>query len=224
MVRHGRVFRSDSLASLSDADIRYVVATLGLRTAVDLRAGHEVDEHPHGPVVEAGIVVHHRPIVDETRRRPDEAPMPERGIDEIYVMMLDRFGDRIAAVVELIADADGHPAVFFCAAGKDRTGLVAAVVLSALGVPDETVAADYAFTAGVLPELAERNRVRAEARGASAEVRLDAYGRALATAEAATMLSVLSRLRAEHGSVEGYLEHHGLAPDAVGSLRAGLLA
>ena len=97
-------------------------------------------------------------------------------------------------------------------------------MLGALGVTDETIAADYAFTAGVLPVLAERNRVRAEARGASAEVQVDAYGRALATAEAATMLSVLSRLRAEHGSVEGYLEGHGLAPDAVGSLRAGLLA
>ena len=53
-MRHGRVFRSDSLASLSDADIRYVVATLGLRSAVDLRAGHEVAEHPHRPVVDAG--------------------------------------------------------------------------------------------------------------------------------------------------------------------------
>ena len=114
--------------------------------------------------------------------------------------------------------------MFFCAAGKDRTGLVAAVVLSALGVPDETIAADYAFTAGVLPELAERNRVRAEARGASAEVQLDAYGQALATAEAATMLSVLSQLRTEYGSIERYLERHGVAPEAVGSLRAGLLA
>ena len=67
VVRHGRVFRSDSLASLSEADLRYVVATLGLRTAVDLRAGHEVDDHPHQPLAEAGVVVHHRPIVDETR-------------------------------------------------------------------------------------------------------------------------------------------------------------
>jgi protein-tyrosine phosphatase len=204
--------------------MQYVVATLGLRTAVDLRAGHEVDEHPHMPAVEAGIVVHHRPIVDETRRRPDDEPLPERGLDEIYVLMLDRFGDRVATVVELIGDADGHPAVFFCAAGKDRTGLVAAVVLGALGVPDETIAADYAFTAGILPVLAERNRARAEARGAPAEVQLEAYGQALASAEAATMLSVLSRLRAEHGSIEGYLERHGLAPDAVESLRAGLLA
>jgi protein-tyrosine phosphatase len=69
VVRHGRVFRSDSLASLSEADLRYVVATLGLRTAVDLRAGHEVDDHPHQPLAEAGVVVHHRPIVDQTRRR-----------------------------------------------------------------------------------------------------------------------------------------------------------
>jgi protein-tyrosine phosphatase len=217
------LFRSDSLASLSETDVRYMIETLALRTAIDLRAGHEVDEHPHRPVVDAGIVMHHRPIVDETRRRGVDAPT-ELQLDEIYVMMLERFGDRIATVVELIADADGHPAVFFCAAGKDRTGLVSAMVLGALGVPDETIAGDYAFTDGVLPVLAERNRARAVARGAEAEVQLDAYGQALATAEAATMLSVLTRLRAGHGSVEGYLEHHGLAPAAAASLRAGLLA
>jgi protein-tyrosine phosphatase len=222
-VRHGRVFRSDSLASLSEADIRYVVATLGLRTAVDLRAGHELDDHPHRVVADAGIVVHHRPIVDETRRRSVGAPT-DLALDDVYLMMLDRFGDRFATVVELMADAAGHPAVFFCAAGKDRTGLVAAIVLGALGVPDETIAADYAFTAGILPVLAERNRVRAEARGASAEVQLDAYGQALAMAEAATMLSVLTRLRAEHGSVDGYLQAHGLPTDAVAALRAGMLA
>ena len=222
-MRRGRVFRSDSLASLSEADIRYVVATLGLRTAVDLRAAHELDDHPHRPVVDAGIVVHHRPIVDETRRRGVDAPT-DLALDDVYVMMLDRFGDRFATVVELIADAEGHPAVFFCAAGKDRTGLVAAIVLGALGVPDETIAADYAFTAGILPVLAERNRVRAEARGASAEVQFDAYGEALLTAEVATMLSVLARLRAEHGSVDGYLHAHGLSPDVVAALRTGLLA
>jgi protein-tyrosine phosphatase len=223
-VRHGRLFRSDSLASVSDADLRHIVETLGLRTAIDLRAGHEVYDHPHRPVLDAGVVVHHRPIVDETRRRRDSDAPADLALDDIYLLMLERFGDRIAAVVELIADADGHPAVFFCAAGKDRTGLVAAMILGALGVTDETIATDYAFTAGVLPVLAERNRVRAEARGASAEVQLDAYSQALAMAEAATMLSVLTQLRTEHGSIDGYLEAHGLAAHRVESLRAGLLA
>jgi protein-tyrosine phosphatase len=218
-VRHGRVFRSDSLASLSEADIRYVVATLGLRTAVDLRAGHEVDDHPHEPLAEAGVAVHHRPIVDETRRRRVDAPT-DLALDGAYVMMLDRFGDRFATVVELVADAGGHPVVFFCAGGKDRTGLVAALVLGALGVADETIAADYALTAGVLPVLLERNRVRAEARGVSAEV----VEHELLTAEATTMLAVLDRVRSEHGSVDGYLQAHGLPPDAVAALRAGLLA
>jgi protein-tyrosine phosphatase len=219
-VRPERVFRSDSLASLSEADLRYVVAKLGLRTAVDLRAAHEVDEHPHRSTVDAGIVVHHRPIVDETRRRPDDAPMPARGLDEIYVLMLERFGDRFTTVVEVVADSGGHPLVFFCAGGKDRTGLVAALVLAALGVDDETIAADYALTAGNLPVLLERNRVRAEVRGVPAEV----AEHALLTAEASTMLSVLTQLRAEHGSVDGYLEAHGLPHDAVAALRAGLLA
>lgn len=218
-MRHGRVFRSDSLASLSEADIRYVVATIGLRTAVDLRAGHEVDDHPHEPLADAGVAVHHRPIVDETRRRGGDTATV-LAIDEAYVMMLERFGDRFATVVELVADSGGHPVAFFCAGGKDRTGLVAALVLGALGVADETIAADYALTAGILPVLLERNRVRAEARGVRAEV--DEHE--LLTAEATTMLAILERLRSDHGSVVGYLESHGLPADAVSSLRAGLLA
>ncbi len=219
-MRTGRLFRSDSLASVSDADVRYIVDTLALRTAVDLRAGHEVDDHPHRPLVDAGVAVRHRPIVDETRRRPDDGPIVERGLDEIYPLMLERFGDRFAAVVELVADKGGHPLVFFCAGGKDRTGLVAALVLGALGVDDETIAADYALTAGVLPMLLERNRARAAARGVDAEV----TEHELLLAEEATMLTVLARLRAEHGSVERYLERHGLDPEAVTALRAGLLA
>jgi hypothetical protein len=219
-VRTGRLFRSDSLASVSDTDVRYIVDTLALRTAVDLRAGHEVDDHPHRPLVDAGVAVHHRPIVDETRRRPEDAPKFPSSLDEAYALMLERFGDRFAAVVELVADADGHPVVFFCAGGKDRTGLVAALVLGALGVADEEIAADYALTAGNLPVLLERNRARAAARGVDPEV----TEHELLLAEEATMLGVLGQLRAEHGSVEGYLERHGLAPPAVGALRAGLLA
>jgi protein-tyrosine phosphatase len=122
--------------------------------------------------------------------------------------------------VKLVADADGHPVVFFCAGGKDRTGLVAALVLGALGVADEEIAADYALTAGNLPVLLERNRARAAARGVDPEV----TEHELLLAEEATMLAVLGRLRAEHGSVEGYLERHGLEPPAVDALRAGLLA
>jgi protein tyrosine/serine phosphatase len=219
-VRTGRLFRSDSLAAVSDADVRYIVDTLALRTAVDLRAGHEVDDHPHRPLADAGVTVHHRPIVDETRRRPDDAPAVERGLDEIYMLMLERFGDRFAAVVELVGEAGGHPVVFFCAGGKDRTGLVAALVLGALGVADEEIAADYALTADNLPVLLARNRARAAVSGVDPEV----TEHELLLAEEATMLAVLERLRAEHGSVEGYLGRHGLAPEAVAALRAGLLA
>lgn len=219
-MRSGRLFRSDSLAAVSDADVRYIVDTLALRTAVDLRAGHEIDDHPHGPLVDAGVAVYHRPIVDETRRRPEDSSPVARELDEIYALMLERFGDRFAAVVELLAEADGHPAVFFCAGGKDRTGLVAALVLGALGVPDEEIGTDYALTAENLPVLLERNRARAAARGVDPEV----SEHELLVAEAATMLAVLERLRAEHGSVDGYLERHGVAPPTVQALRAGLLA
>jgi protein-tyrosine phosphatase len=222
-LRRGRVFRSDSLSRMSDADVRRVVDELGVATVVDLRAGHEVETYGHGPLGAAGVLVHHLPIADETRperiERPADAPDPATmTLDQIYLIMLDRYADRFVGVLRLLADDATHPIVFHCAAGKDRTGLVAALLLSVLGVDDETVAADYALTSEHIDQLLDRHRARAESEGSPVEVN-DAFF----AAEAAVMRNVLAELRHRYGSAEGYLEAHGLEAAAVASLRAALL-
>ena len=222
-LRRGRVFRSDSLSHMSDADVRRVVDELGVATVVDLRAGHEVETYGHGPLGSAGVVVHHMPIADETRpdrvERPPDAPDPASlTLDAIYLIMLDRYADRFVGVLRMLADETKHPIVFHCAAGKDRTGLVAALLLSLLRVDDETIAADYALTSEHIEELLERHRARAEA-GSPVEVR-DAFF----AAEVAVMRSLLVEMRNRYGSAEAYLESHGLEPEAVSALRASLLA
>ncbi len=222
-LKRGVVYRSDSLSRMTDADVRHVVDELGLVSVVDLRAAHEVETYGHGPLGSAGVVVHHRPIIDETRpehvERPPDAPDPSTlTLDAIYLMMLERFGERFAGVVRLIGDAANHPIVFHCAAGKDRTGLVAALLLSALGVDDETVVADYALTAEHLDELVERHRAQAEAEGIDVEV-----GEANFGAEAEVMRSVLVGLRERWGSAAAYLESFGLDPAVVDALRDSLL-
>ena len=73
--------------------------------------------------------------------------------------MLDEKGDVLAGTVRLLARADALPAVFHCEAGCDRTGVLAAVVLSLLGVPDEVIAADYALTAAAMPQDPRAGRV-----------------------------------------------------------------
>jgi protein-tyrosine phosphatase len=220
MVRTGRLFRADSLSYMSDADVEHVTQVLGLRTVIDLRATHEVERFTHGPLAELQVRVAHVPIVDETRRpEPAEAANADTmAIDEIYLLMLGRFGHRFAAVLDLISQPDSQPAVFHCAAGKDRTGLVAMLVLGLLGVDRDIIAADYALTDERMPLLMERHLARADGDVALAEV-----GRQRWAIDAAAMRTVVDHLVDGHGSVEGYLLAHGLEAPAVGRLRDSLL-
>jgi protein-tyrosine phosphatase len=222
-VRTGRVYRSDSLSYMTDADVQHCVDDLGIHTVIDLRAGHEVDQFSHGPLEATGVRFLHRPVVDETRRehivRDPGAPAPElMSPAAIYLMMLERFADRLTDVVRLIADPENHPVVFHCAAGKDRTGIVAALVLGVLGVDDETIVADYVVTADHMPLMVQRHRAVAAERGVDAEV-----GDPHFAAEADAMRDVLRGLEDRYGGVEAYLVDQGLEPEAVATLRASLL-
>jgi protein tyrosine/serine phosphatase len=221
-VRAGRVYRSDSLSYMSDRDVAHCVDELGLRTVIDLRAGAEVDRFSHGPLEAAGVQFLHRPVVDETRRGSlgaDPVPPPEPvSPAEVYLLMLERFAHPLADVVRLVADPRTHPVVFHCAAGKDRTGLVAALVLGLLDVDRETIVADYVFTADVMPLLLERHLAAAQALGRAPEVARQHF-----TADAAAMRGALAGLDRRHGGIEPYLREHGLAGEAIAALRDSLL-
>lgn len=223
-VRIGRVYRSDSLSYMTGSDVRHCVDDLGIHTVIDLRAGREVDQFSHGPLEATGVVFLHRPVIDETRaehiqRDADQPPSELMSPAAIYLMMLERFADRLTDVVRLIADPANHPIVFHCAAGKDRTGIVAALVLGALGVGDETIVDDYVLTAENMPLLVQRHRAVAAARGVDAEV-----GDPHFAAEAEAMRDVLIGLRERYGGVEEYLLANGLEPEAIVMLSAALLA
>ena len=223
-VRTGRVFRSDSLSYMSDDDVRHVTEVLGLRTVIDLRAGHEVEQFTHGPLEALPVNVWHVPIVDETRQEQEgqDAGKWAAGevipMDELYLLMLNRYGHRFSAVLELIADVDNQPVVFHCAAGKDRTGLVAMLILGLLGVDADVIAADYALTHDRMPILLERHRVRAEADGVVAEIPRQKWA-----VDAVAMRAVIERLAEDHGSIEGYVRAQGLGVDAIARLRSALL-
>ena len=75
---------------------------------------------------------------------------------EGYAAMLGLAGEQVATVLRLLADPDVYPAVFFCAAGKDRTGVLAAIVLAVLGVDDDDIVADYALTDSVARAILDR--------------------------------------------------------------------
>ena len=134
-VRRRALYRSDSLHRLSAQDLD-ALTVLGIRAVVDLRTAAEVTET--GRVADhADRVFKHIPCDDPL----DDYLLPRA---ELYLAFAQARGPQIAEAFDFVADEDG-PIVFHCMAGKDRTGILAALLLATLGVPDTAIAADYAL-------------------------------------------------------------------------------
>lgn len=215
-VRWRRLFRSDAIHRLTDDDL-LTLRPLGIATILDLRSPQELAESGAGLLhAEPGVRHAHLPFFDEAP--PTDPSRYAQPLADLYASMLDTAGPAIARVFTLLADGSTYPAVVHCAAGKDRTGITVALILAALGVPDETVVADYALT-----EAATQRWVadeRAMGRGA----RFDGLPPHVLRAEATTMTETLRRLRDDHGSVPAYLDSIGVSPTQIDRLQDLLLA
>ncbi len=214
-VRTGRVFRSDSLAYVEPDDLEALVTRLGIRSVVDLRSDMERATSPLAALEGAGVRLVSIPLVDPTR--PASIPLDIATVTLIglYEFILETSGDRFVEAVRTVAD--GQPVVVQCMAGKDRTGLVSAMVLGALGATDEVIVADYVRTAHTVDELISRARARMP--GGVDAMMLERF----MTADAETMLGVLAWIRDSHGSIRGYLSDHGLDRSQLDTLRESLV-
>lgn len=212
--RWSTLFRGDGLHRLDADDC----ATLGLRTVLDLRTPEEVER---GRLEVDGVDWHHLPVI-RTTWKPDwwtEDSTPERFLADRYATMLEEGAEAIAGALRALARPDRLPAAFHCAAGKDRTGVLAAVILSLVGVDDDTIAADYGLSRLSMERLVEWVR-------ATYPERIDTMAdqpAAFLDAPDAAMHLFLEELRAAHGSVEAYVASIGVDHDTVEALRANLL-
>jgi protein-tyrosine phosphatase len=223
----GQVIRSDALSNLTDEDLA-VLAGMALRTAIDFRSMHEV--------AQAG----------QDRLPPGAAaialPVDTANLEELFAADLDELNDllgdgkgvefmlginrqfvadpahraQFGRALHLIADQDRQPVLFHCTAGKDRTGWMAAILLTAIGVPRDAVTADYLATNDyVWPAYAEM---------------LDGFDELLALVrpvlvqDAAYLDAAFAEVDARYGGFDGFLTD-GLDFTAadVDRLRAGLL-
>jgi protein-tyrosine phosphatase len=143
------LLRSDDLAQLTPAGI-VALAGYGIRTVVDLRWSEELDLSPTPlPQVAPQIRYIHLPLLHGSASQWRElcGATPK---EQWQCVVLERAGSPLAAVLRIIAGADPAPLLFHCVAGKDRTGLIAAVLLSLADVEAHAIAADYALSAEML--------------------------------------------------------------------------
>jgi protein-tyrosine phosphatase len=220
--RWGRVFRSDALHRLTVEDVA-MVQHLGLRVVYDLRHSVERDKAPS--VLPASVRAEVLSIGGEATQNKE---ITERildgeieGIDDefmaaVYVQMAERDAATFARLLTGLTDPDGLPALFHCTAGKDRTGVTAALLLSVLGVDDETVLDDFELTGPFWtePRIAGL-RPRFEERG----IDIERY-RALFAAPRSAMAALLAWLHEHHGDAARYLvDAGGMEPEALDELR-----
>jgi protein-tyrosine phosphatase len=224
MVRWKTLYRADTLHRLDGAEAD-ALHRLGLRSIIDLRSRHELEDHGRFRHVRGpDLTVHHLPMIDEVggpnRTMPERPPgEPPRSLGEAYISMLDRGRGAIGRAVTLLARPGALPAVFHCTAGKDRTGVLAAIVLAAVGVRDDDIVHDYMLTT--------ESR---DARDAYLRVHEPEYYAFLANLPESirdmhvdAMPTLLGWVRAEYGSVSGFLLGNGVDEGSLAHLEDALL-
>jgi protein-tyrosine phosphatase len=193
-VRPLRLLRTARLNNATDED-RAWLASIGLRTVVDLRQWFEIDAWPDA----LGDLA-----VERVNMAPSLDSEGEGTFFELYLSWLDHSGEAFAGAVRALAKPGALPALVHCTAGKDRTGVLVAMVLAVLGVEDKAIIADY---------LISNDRLTTDpgdviyAHPISEEL----------------ISGSLAHVRTRFGSVEGYLLAHGVTGEELAALREGLL-
>lgn len=229
----GHLFRSDDVSTVPD-DEGQDLYDRGIRTIIDLRSPAEADHTGRGPLGGYDVAYHRLSLLrggaepDEFLRHLQEDSATAAVVGRYYAATLLAEAETIAAGIRVIADAPGA-SLFHCAAGKDRTGIFAAALLSVLGADDEAIATDYARSSAAVPRIMAR--VSASIGHLMGES--DVYFRAVAAgegrvspllgAEHHAMLAMLQIVDAEQGGIPAVLRAAGLEDATLERLQARVI-
>ncbi len=212
-----RLFRSSELHHMTNHDVVQLKDEIRLRSVIDLRSSRQLD--PFSPLNEVGVEYYNVPFIE--RGNDNENVYQDfSNMGEVYSYLVrhEEFGQRVIDALEIIAEPDNLPLVFHCSAGKDRTGILTAIVLDILGVTDEDIIEDYTLTAPYMKELV--NRWNNNPKWAEALKNVPGY---IWEASPESMAFFLSTLKREYGSARGYIEAHGAELSLIHRLETALL-
>jgi protein-tyrosine phosphatase len=215
-LRWRRIFRSDNLSTLTDSDYK-VLADLSIATVIDLRTKKEVEQGKIRP--SAAYSYHHLPMADVLPDTTDTRWSSPEFVAARYRDMLAEADGCMRAALSIAADPRSYPLVFHCAAGKDRTGIVAAIILSLTGVSREDIIADYMRTQPAMERMVASLIQGSPDRARHVEPHLPAIN----GTRPGNISGLLQMIDNEYGSVEEYTWHIGAA-GSISRLCENLLA
>lgn len=198
MVAWRRLFRADGLNKLTPGDRKQLV-DLGLSTVIDLRTLDEAEQRGSFPVDDVPVRYVGLPLTDVLPATEDLPDWKEAAyVATRYGAMVSEGGPVLTEAIHVLAGGDALPAVMHCSAGKDRTGVLSALVLAFLGVPDEVIIEDYALSAAAMVRLLERLK----AEYPEAEEAVMRYAPAILHVMPETMEQFLAALLLEYGTYD----------------------
>lgn len=217
--RRGALVRMDNPGNLTEAGVRAML-DYGVGTVIDLRYPAEVARYPHlAATLDSArdrVAIHHIPLLDEGNQTEEDI-LFARSRDEWHAYVLDRRSEAIAAVLQAIARATPGAVVVHCTAGKDRTGIVSALLLDLLGVAREEILEDYAVSEAWL-------RPRIEQWLAPLDEAQRAFALSLMRTAPEYAQFALCYVDERYGGTQAYLLSAGLSPDDLRALRERLIA
>lgn len=218
-VRTEVLYRCGTPAFLDDAQARALVEDLGIRTRVDLRGDREAAEETSAALLARERRVVHTEVHAGGVRWDFESSSRAEWVGQHYLAFARESADVLVGFARLLSEPGEQPVLVHCTAGKDRTGTAVAVVLSAVGVGDEEVVADYGRTNAAMPALVEQFGRLPAYQQRLRDVPAEAFG-----APPEAMRLFLQLLRAEYGDARGYLAAHGMSEPELAALTAALVA
>jgi protein-tyrosine phosphatase len=227
VLREGLAIRTDDLAYVTE-EVAAELVDAGLTAIVDLRSPLEVSVTGRGPLAGHPISYHHLPLIADVGRsvaegRPD---FSHEGMGEMYVRMVEGAAPQLVTALNVMAYTPGATA-FHCAAGRDRTGVLAAMLLLVLGADDDAIVADYARTGENMAAIMRRTRPVMAAMWQALGLDPDADDASSSLMEgsmAVSMRLLLTTLRERHGDALAPLRTAGLSDDTIVRLRERALA
>lgn len=216
-VRDGFAIRADDLATVTE-EVADALVERGVRAVIDLRSSAEVALTGRGPLGERrSVSYHHLPLMADVGTAAKGARIPQQHeFGAMYVSMFETAAPQLVTALAIIAHGAGATA-FHCAAGQDRTGVLAASLLLALGAAPEEVIADYARTGENATRI--HDRIAPVIRPLMQRLGIDLEAVPRAAFSDAPMRSLLRSLAERHGDPLAPLRAAGLTDGLIARLR-----
>jgi protein-tyrosine phosphatase len=226
-LKWGQVFRSGHLSRVTEKD-KVLIGRMGIKLICDFRSQGEFEAQPNWLPADGSISYLQYPIVHgefdpvaamESLRKGDISWLTEDFIIDRYIQKIEKFPKVWGEIIEMTADPDKRPLVFHCTAGKDRAGTCAAILLLALGVPEDTVIYDHGLSNVYIADALKTINERIRSLGIDPQKVAPYF-----TAPRNAIIAVVEHIRNTYGSAEAYLKTKaGMGNDIFKALKQQLM-